>query len=315
MECCCFHNFSDAFRNAHDTRQALREVANCPYLLYEDTMRLYDSPHKHIFLSIHSSACIVYPPTNSGKIKYTLSVAGRQVTAVKSSRTLAWQSVDVPGWTEVFFFLLRRNVVSRANGKNINMTEGHSSCRQIKTATMKLPSLGRMRNPTEVRVFLARSRHRKKKKKKRPSEGKTTVLRYPFISYLWLKHTSLSRFFTSPEGSASPSKSELAVRQQKWRGWQKIKIAHKGERSPARLRATDEREGAACEVYLNYPPLKSPGHSSSHKSPAQELKKSAKEITNSKRHAALNVRRLPPRAAGVPRNNNFALTHRRPEKR
>lgn len=45
---------------------------------------------------------------------------------------------------------------------------------------------------------------------------------------------------------------------------------------------------------LNYPHLKSSRHLSSHKSLAQELKKSEKEITNTKRHAALNVRRLPP---------------------
>lgn len=62
--------------------------------------------------------------------------------------------------------------MSRVNGKNINMTEGHSSCRQIKTEPMKLPSLGRMRNPTEVRVFLASSRHRKKKQKKDPPKVK-----------------------------------------------------------------------------------------------------------------------------------------------
>lgn len=162
------------------------------------------NPHKHIFLSIHSSACFVYPPANSGKIKYTLSVAGRQVTAVESSRTLAWQVGGRAGLDGgiFFFFLLRRNVVSRANGKNINMTEGHSSCRQIKTAPMKLPSLGRMRNPTEVRVFLASSRHRKKKKKD-PSEGKTTVLRYPFISYLWLKRTSSPGFYV-PGGKRVP---------------------------------------------------------------------------------------------------------------
>lgn len=103
----------------------------------------------------------------------------------------------------------------------------------------------------------------------------------------------LSRF-SHPWRNRVPRKSELVVRQKKWKGWQKIKIAHKDERSAARVRATDEGEGAACEVYLNYPPLKSPRHLSSHKSPAQELKKSAKEITNSKRHAALNVRRLPP---------------------
>lgn len=153
---------------------------------------------------------------------------------------------------EIFFFLLRRNVVSRANGKNINMTEVHSSCRQIKTVTMKLPSRGRMRNPTKVHVFLASSRHRKK----RPSEGKTTVLRYPFISYLWLKHTSSPGFYV-PGGSVSRVRASLWCSN---RGWQKIKIAHKGERSAARLRATDEREAAACEVYLNYPPLKSPRH-------------------------------------------------------
>lgn len=45
---------------------------------------------------------------------------------------------------------------------------------------------------------------------------------------------------------------------------------------------------------LNYPHLKSSRHLSSRKSLAQELKKSEKEITNTKRHAALNVRRLPP---------------------
>lgn len=94
--------------------------------------------------------------------------------------------------------------MSRANGKNINMTEVHLSCRQIKTVTMKLPSRGRMRNPTKVHVFLASSRHRKK----RPSEGKTTVLRYPFISYLWLKHTSSPGFYV-PGGSVSRVRASL----------------------------------------------------------------------------------------------------------
>lgn len=79
--------------------------------------------------------------------------------------------------------------------------------------------------------------------------------------------------------------------------------------------AADQGEGAACEVYLNYPPLKIPRHLSSRKSPAKELKKSAEEITNSKRHAAFKCPPSFPHTAGVPKNNNFALTHRRPEKR
>lgn len=54
------------------------------------------------------------------------------------------------------------------------------------------------------------------------------------------------------------------------------------------------KKETACEVYLNYPHLRSSRHLSSHKSLAQELKKSEKEITNTKRHAALNVCRLSP---------------------
>lgn len=95
--------------------------------------------------------------------------------------------------------------------------------------------------------------------KKGLSEGQTTVLRFSFISYLWLKHTSFKGFFfTSPGGRTSWVKAAHGYgnrNREEEKNLAEIKTAHKDEKkSAARLRVADERKGAACEVYFKLSP-------------------------------------------------------------